>query len=257
MNEINKYGFLNALISIINTYDEDDSKVVIAKYLLKNFDHVQQLNIYEVADECFVTRASIRRFAQHIGFENFRDLKANPELYSYYQRLEKIADYPTFLANQIAQMALDCNACINQELDRIIAYLDSCEQIVFLVDDVYSSRCVEFQKAMILSGKMVRIISHKFTDNKLLKNLTEKDLLIMISVTGGSAQRMDHFIQKIQCKKILFTVMHQQLFDAHYDFVLHLGSKNLPQIKTIYHMFAVEYCLDLIFHAYRKTKLHR
>lgn len=57
MRSINKYGFLNALISIINSEEEDNSKVVIAKYLLQNFERIHRLNIYEAADECFVTRA--------------------------------------------------------------------------------------------------------------------------------------------------------------------------------------------------------
>ena len=84
MVEINKYGLLNALLNIINTYEEDSSKVVIAKYLLSNFSNINQINIYDAAEECAVSRASIRRFSQDIGFENFRNLKQEKLEYEFY-----------------------------------------------------------------------------------------------------------------------------------------------------------------------------
>ena len=84
MVEINKYGLLNALLNIINTYEEDSSKVVIAKYLLSNFSNINQINIYDAAEECAVSRASIRRFNQDIGFENFWNLKQEKLEYEFY-----------------------------------------------------------------------------------------------------------------------------------------------------------------------------
>lgn len=49
--ELNRYGVLNSLISILNEGEEDSSDVVIAKYLLQNFNHLQNLNIYDMAGE--------------------------------------------------------------------------------------------------------------------------------------------------------------------------------------------------------------
>ena len=85
MNDINRFGLLNALLNIINNFDEEDSKVIIAKYFLKNIDRIEEINIYNAADECFVARSSIRRFAKYIGFNNFRNLKQDHETYNYYK----------------------------------------------------------------------------------------------------------------------------------------------------------------------------
>lgn len=252
MNKVNKYGYLNALIGMINTYDEDDSKVVIAKYLLEHFDHVHKLNIFDVADECFVTRASIRRFSKHIGFDNFRDLKSDLEPYQFYHAINEVNDYPQHLANEITMMANDCNECLHQQISDILQYMKSCKTIIFLVSDIYSTRCVEFQKEMILAGKMVRIVSHNFTENKLLKHISQDDLLITISVTAGFAQHINSFVKEFQCKKAIITTSQEPLFKELYDLVLQLGRSELPQTKTIYHMFAVEYYLDIIAHEYHK-----
>ena len=252
MKEINKYGFLNALLGIVNNFDEEDSKVVIAKYLLKNFRNIDNINIFDAADECFVTRASIRRFSKYIGFDNFRNLKTDHEQYSYYEAIERVVDYPEFLANQITQMVHSCNQVLKLELDNMIEKIVACDEIVFLISDVYSSRCLEFQKELILSGKMVRIVSYNFYNNKTLKSMSEHTLLIVISITGGFGKRINEFVQNLHCVKTIMTSIDEQDVTEGYDFVFHVGGINLPASKTIYHSFAVEYYLDIISNEYRK-----
>jgi DNA-binding MurR/RpiR family transcriptional regulator len=252
MTEINKYGLFNMLISTINMFDEDDSKVIIAKYLLKNINHIQDLNVYDVAAECFVSRASIRRFSQYLGFDNFLDLKRDSADYEYYKDLTYESNYSRELASNISKMTKECQVNIENDLDMISKNIKDCNQIIFLVSDIYSSRCQEFQKEMIMLGKMVRIVSHNFTENKVLKNVNENDLIIVISVTGGFAQQVNKFIQKLKCKKALISSVHHQELTEGYDLNLHLGGNGVPRKKTIYHSFAVEYYLDIISNEYRK-----
>lgn len=96
--ELNRYGVLNSLISILNEGEEDSSDVVIAKYLLQNFNHLQNLNIYDMAGECFVSRATIRRFAQRLGFDNFKILKNQFEsFHDTYPSIEQ--EYMIILSN--------------------------------------------------------------------------------------------------------------------------------------------------------------
>lgn len=250
--QINKYGLLNALISIVNANDEDESKVIMAKYFLRNFDRLHEINIFDAAEECFVTRASIRRFSKSIGFDNFRDLKSDVEEYKYYHVFTDESDYPNYLMNQTTKMMDDCNLCLKKQLDNILKYIQECNQIVFLVSDIYSAECMEFQKGMILAGKMVRVVSHKFTDNKLLDSLNENDLLIIISISGGFAARINEFVESFKCKKTFLTAVNKKEFNDKYDLVLNISSEELPQTKTVYHMFAIEYCLDIIYNEYRR-----
>ncbi|WP_271000373.1 MurR/RpiR family transcriptional regulator [Listeria seeligeri] len=252
MGKINKYGLLNALLSIINNLDESNSKVIIAKYFLRNFDRIDEINIFDAADECFVTRKSIRRFAKSIGFDNFRDLKMDHEEYNYYKKQEEIPSYHLYHANQISQMVLEISKNISSELDVVIENIIACEEIVFLVSDIYSSECLEFQKKMILSGKMVRIVSFNFSENELLKKVVKDRLLFVISVSGGFKNKIDDFIHILDCKKVILTSISDKNSLANYDLVLPVGEISQPVGKTIYHTFAVEYYLDILHYEYEK-----
>ena len=68
---LNILRLLNSLISLINDGEENSSDVVIAKYLLENYNQLQNLNIYDVAEKCYVDRSTIRRLAKKLGFDNF------------------------------------------------------------------------------------------------------------------------------------------------------------------------------------------
>ena len=81
MAGINKLGFLNSLIEIVNNNMEEDAATsVLARYFLVNFNRLPELNIYDVAENCFVTRSSVRRFCQSLGFDNYKELKKQLEI---------------------------------------------------------------------------------------------------------------------------------------------------------------------------------
>ncbi|MGL9729849.1 hypothetical protein IGI44_003266 [Enterococcus sp. DIV0756] len=252
INELNKYGLLNSLLGILNNYDEDDSKVTIAKYFLIHFDRLDDINIFDAADECFVTRTSIRRFAKFIGFDNFRHLKKDHEQYDYYLQFDDREDYPDYLADQIIQMAANLRNVVGTDIDEIVRTIIASREIIFLVSDIYGARCLEFQKEMIFSGKMVRIVSYNFSDNKVLKRIVPSDLVIVISVLGSFTYQIDEFISQLSCKKAIMTSMDDPDMLGNYDLVLPMGEIGHPSSKTVYHTLAIEYYLDVIYHEYQR-----
>ncbi|MDU5334894.1 hypothetical protein [Enterococcus sp.] len=252
MNELNKYGLLNSLLGIINNYDEDDSRVIIAKYFLTHFDRLDEINIYDAADECFVTRTSIRRFAKFIGFDNFRHLKKDHEQYDYYLQFDEKDNYPGYLADQIIQMADNLRNVVGTEIDQIVKTIMGSREIIFLVSDIYGARCLEFQKEMIFSGKMVRIVSYNYSENKVLKNINPDDLIIVISVLGSFTYQINDFINTLHCKKAIMTSMEDDDMLGKYDLVLPMGEIGHPSSKTVYHTLAIEYYLDVVYHEYQK-----
>ncbi|MBO0452859.1 MurR/RpiR family transcriptional regulator [Candidatus Enterococcus murrayae] len=252
MNDLNKYGLLNSLLGIINNYDEDDSKVIIAKYFLKHFDRLDEINIFDAADECFVTRTSIRRFAKFIGFDNFRHLKKDHEQYDYYLQFEEKSNYPEYLANQITQMATNLRNRIGGEVEEVVEAIIGSREIVFLVSDIYGARCLEFQKEMIFSGKMVRIVSYNFSDSKVLKRIDPDDLVIVISVLGSFIYQMNDLINQLECRKAIMTSIEDSNMLSNFDLILPMGEVGSPSSKTVYHTLAIEYYLDVVYHEYQR-----
>lgn len=252
MNDLNKYGLLNSLLGIINNYDEDDSKVIIAKYFLAHFDKLDEINIFDAADECYVTRTSIRRFAKFIGFDNFRHLKKDHEQYDYYLHFEGKEHYPNYLADQITQMAANLKNQDEKEIVHMVKAIMEAREIIFLVSDIYGSRCLEFQKEMIFSGKMVRIVSYNFSDSKVLKRIQANDLIIVISVLGSFTYQIAELIDSVHCTKSIITSKVDENILNKYDLILPMVKIDAPSTKTVYHTIAIEYYLDAIYHEYRK-----
>ena len=256
--ELNRYGVLNSLISILNEGEEDSSDAVIAKYLLQNFNHLQNLNIYDMADECFVSRATIRRFAQRLGFDNFKILKNQFEsfhnTYSFYRAGIYDNTENNTISEQILKMVNECDSFFTDEkIAGIVNDIKKANTIVFLTSDIYSRQSSEFQKAMILNDKMVRIISKKYENSELLHSLKSTDLLLVISVSGFFVNVILPYIKDNQAKTILLTTVHDLKYYDYFDEVWYLSKSAKTNNRSVYTVFATQYCLEKIFDAYMKS----
>lgn len=256
--ELNRYGVLNSLISILNEGEEDSSDAVIAKYLLQNFNHLQNLNIYDMADECFVSRATIRRFAQRLGFDNFKILKNQFEsfhdTYSFYRAGIYDNTENNTISEQILKMVNECDSFFTDEkIAGIVNDIKKANTIVFLTSDIYSRQSSEFQKAMILNDKMVRIISKKYENSELLHSLKSTDLLLVISVSGFFVNVILPYIKDNQAKTILLTTVHDLKYYDYFDEIWYLSKSAKTNNRSVYTVFATQYCLEKIFDAYMKS----
>lgn len=256
--ELNRYGVLNSLISILNEGEEYSSDAVIAKYLLQNFNHLQNLNIYDMADECFVSRATIRRFAQRLGFDNFKILKNQFEsfhdTYSFYRAGIYDNTENNTISEQILKMVNECDSFFTDEkIAGIVNDIKKANTIVFLTSDIYSRQSSEFQKAMILNDKMVRIISKKYENSELLHSLKSTDLLLVISVSGFFVNVILPYIKDNQAKTILLTTVHDLKYYDYFDEVWYLSKSAKTNNRSVYTVFATQYCLEKIFDAYMKS----
>jgi len=256
-NDINKWGLLNSLISLMNEGVDNTTDVTIAKYLLENYNRLQDLNIYDVAEECFVSRATIRRIAKKLGFDNFKDLKSQfhnfSDNYSFYRvGIDENISKNT-LVEKLSLMAQECEAYFNEDkIDIIIKEMNEATQIVFLTSDIYSRQSSEFQKAMILSGKLVRVISSKFVNNEILANLKTNDILIVISIAGFFVSQVAPFVKDTCAKKILFTTIEKNENNSIYDEVWCFSKQPKLNNRNVYTMYATQYCLEMISTAYIK-----
>ncbi len=256
-NDINKWGLLNSLISIINNREENSAEVSIAKYLLENYERMQDLNIYDVAEECYVDRATIRRMAQNLGFNNFKALKNQflkfPNIYSFYHSGIDNSALENTMAQQISIMANECEAFFTSDrLDEITQNIYAASQIVFLMSDVYSRQSSEFQKAMILAGKMVRVVSKKYYNNEVLGSLKPNDIVIVVSISGFFVSQILPVIKSCLSKKVLMTTVQETSYDAFFDEIWRISRESRVDVKSVYTIYATQYCLEIISTAYIK-----
>lgn len=73
-------GLIISLQQIINnSHIQSDIDYKISEYLLKNLKN-NDLTITEISKYCHVSKASVTRFAQNIGYDGFNGLKSDLEI---------------------------------------------------------------------------------------------------------------------------------------------------------------------------------
>lgn len=73
------------MLDYLNTHELDSSYARIIIYLIKHINNVPKLSITELANECFVSNATVSRFARFFQYENFQSLKKELTLPSQYK----------------------------------------------------------------------------------------------------------------------------------------------------------------------------
>lgn len=255
MQNLSKFGLMNALIGIINSGAENETDTVIATYLLSHFNSLNELTIYDIADACFTTRQSVRRFCQRVGLDNFRSFKKEQLAMEYYGDYHPVENYSAQLARDVSHMTYDVGNVSSSYLNRFCEQIHMADRIVFLVSDIYSAACLEFQKQLILYGKMVRIVSNNFQHNAVLNSLTKRDLVITVSISGRWARELFELIETTEAWRVLITAMHDDDLIEEFDDVYPVSAENKPPVKTAYHLFAIPYLLELLQRCYRDRYL--
>lgn len=252
----NRISLLHSLFSIINENEENDSNYVLAHYFLNHYHELNSLNIYDVADKCFVSRSSVRRFCKSLGYENFLDLKNEFSTYDdqnqSYMKYAKRVNYRELLTSEINEMIKELNKRMDtREVYNIAEKMKNSRHIVFLTSGTLAGYVKDFQQSMIFNKKVINVVSELYSDNKLLNKLDERDYLITISTTGTFAYASYPLIAESEAHKTLITLRRDPIFNRWYDKIYHLSAEDRSQSgENVYGKYGINYMLDIIYSEY-------
>lgn len=246
-------SLLHTLFSIINEGNVGDSNYVLAHYFLEHYSELQNLNIFDVAEECFVSRSSVRRFCKAIGYSNFMDMKHEFTRYDevYYRNIKYYTqdNYQQLLAFEMNKMIQDMASTITSDiLKEVVEDMEQSRFTIFMTPGAYSGAIKDFQEKMVAHKRIIYLISENYSDNDLIKNLNEQDLLITISTSGVFANEASKFTKDLIGKKVLFTGVPDPDLSSHYDKTYLLsnqsdGNLNIP----VYSKYGIHFMLDLLY----------
>ena len=134
------FSLMTALLAVMNESEPKDPYYVLAQYFLYHFDQLRDLNIYDVADACYVSRSGIRRFCQSIGFDNFSDLKAEADEWkrqcNYFIGYSVRPDYKEHLSGSIGEMMEEINRIATPAvLDKLAESIHASRHVVLFTSD--------------------------------------------------------------------------------------------------------------------------
>lgn len=216
---IYKLSLINNLLQIINSTTSDNPNYVLAKYFLEHYLELSDTNIYKLADDCFVSRSSVRRFCKSMGYENFKSLKNQIKSisheYEYFMHLQTnhktLLEYSQWTEKEILDMPKDVNRNISSDdYNRIVTQIHESNYPILLSS--YSSNMVllEFQRPLVLSGKIVHVMSDTNIDEESLLNMNENDYLMVVSSSGQFAKEIDRLLAKVNARKVLVTASREK-----------------------------------------------
>lgn len=256
--DIHRLGLIDSLFRIIDHADLGNSDRSIAEYFLKNYERIGELNIYEVAEECFVSRSSIRRFCQQICYDNFLEFKKEFKnfdyQYNYFMNIHKRENYRSWYGEEIMAMNKEIDELISQEmLERIVKRIHDSDRVVFL-SSYSSSQCVmEFQRPLVLLNKIVQVMTDTNFSEEILCSLEKQDCLFMVSTTGNFARTKLDTLKQCHTYKAIITTSHDPQFETVFDDVYYLSKDDYSNEKTVRGKFGVLYLFDLLYNVYLKT----
>ncbi|MEC0282694.1 MurR/RpiR family transcriptional regulator [Terribacillus saccharophilus] len=251
-------SLLHSLFSIINEGNVRDTNYVLAHYFLENYSELQHLNIFDVSTDCFVSRSSVRRFCKAIGYENFIDLKAEFFRYDevYYKNIEyyKQPNYQQLLSFEINKMIQDMSIALNESvLQDLLERFQKSRNVIFMTPGAYGGLIKDFQEKLITHKRIIYLISEHYTENELIRNLDEKDLLITLSTSGVFAGQACSFTKGLKASKVLITGMENPQIESFYDKVYYLSAKRGEELNfPIYSKYGIHFMLDLLYSEYVK-----
>ena len=257
MSGLNTYslGLVNKLFTIVNNEPSNSPNSVLAQYFLENYDRLRELNIYMVADECFVSRSSIRRFCQNIGYDNFKDLKNDFKdfkyEYNYFMSLASKPYYRNYFMQELDNVRADINALFSDEkLDYLATMIHDATEVVMISAYNSINTLAEFQRPMILSGRLIKIMNHEKLDSDLLYSMDKGSLVIVVSAMGHFAELVMELIGDLYAHTILLTTSYNPAFNNCFDEVFYLSQQDHTNQKSVNGKYGISVFFDLLYGFY-------
>ncbi|MFV0255543.1 MAG: MurR/RpiR family transcriptional regulator [Erysipelotrichaceae bacterium] len=254
-----RLSLINKLLKNINENHADDPNYILSEYLLKNYSKIDKINIYKIADECFVSRSSVRRFCISIGYKNFADFKKEfkqiDKKYSYFIKMHEDYDssteYAEWIAKQIKMVTLEVDNNIKfSDYSEIASMIDIAKNVVLLSSYSSNKTLLEFQRPLVLNNKIIDVMSDNYFNVDNLLKLKEDDLLMVISTSGYYAKSILNLTENIKATKVLITASRDKAFVNQYNKIYFLSDYDHTSEKSIVGKYGLNYFFDVLYHEY-------
>lgn len=255
------FSIICTLLDVINSNEESDTSVILAKYLLDHIYEIQDKSVYDIANETYISRSSVQRFFKNIGFDSYNNIKFNmPESLIHNKRFANFyrqEDFAKKYKDDLQMMIEDIDNFSNSEqLDHLVDLIYVSKTVVFNYFENSTNAAHEFQEAMVNMGKSIRLVTNSSLTSELLSSLTEEDTFITLSMTGNYAIATLNEVSKVKANKILISLNDSQVLKDTYDKIINFSKNNMTNdyiqsgLKNAYTIYGFTYLMDLVANRY-------
>lgn len=254
--ENNRLNLIYKLNHIANELEVGTVEYELARFFLENFKSVNKWNIYQIAEDNNVSRASVRRFAKQLGYANFSDMKAHVQEFddgiNDFQQFYGVEGFLDVLVSNIQALMKELSIRMNtQEVDRLNKLINENKEVIIFTSSNIAGLVKTFQQRMIIFGKRITLLT-ELDDLKKFKNVKEKPLIIVVSISGLLLSTILSELREINATKILFTNNRNPIYNQDFDKLYHLSSQHHESDinDLLYYTYGINFVLDLLFNGY-------
>ncbi|WP_462400081.1 MurR/RpiR family transcriptional regulator [Lacticaseibacillus pantheris] len=244
------------LLRVFNDNTVGSVNYELARFFLEQYQSIPTMNIYDASESNHVSRATVRRFCEQLGYSNFKELKEHFQDFNdgreKYRTFFSGDDFRLKLVRELVAMTDDLSRRMNTpETRSIIHAIINSDQIIVLASSETANAVRTFQQEMVYFGKTIRIAADSNDIDALRAQITERSLIMVISISGLFAKTIFSELKNLPGNKVLFTLKRDVEFNQDFDKVYHLRTENNEKVSSlIYYTYGIDFVLDILFKEY-------
>lgn len=261
---VQRYGTYLLLLRLYNESPLYSTEKVLARYLLKNFDQMKQVNIYDISTDCNVSRATVRRFFSKLNYESFLDFKNEftvPYDISMFEKELKRESYITEHINQLNEIP---SFFLNNQLN-VLDKIRNLTSIMYESENIYwltsssTTRMAEDMQMQFLRLDCLWDVIINYSHNMGLK-IKENDLVIVLSISSVLADSLVDELKHVKCPiyvvtlnksydNEVFTEFIRLCNDELYDYTTPKSEDAVKQ-EVVYRRYSTNLFFDFLYYEY-------
>ncbi len=221
-----------------------DSEKMLADYIIKNFDRVLVMSVHALAAETNLSVATVVRFAQHMGFDGYKEFRLylaqlgneQEDFILDFSKSEKTPD------TQIAKMLSSCAECLNltqknldyTTLSAVAESIHNASKIAFFGTGTSYIVCQDVEMKFKRIGVPADCACEQNAAAAILLNLKQGDVVIGISHSGNNGL-VEGILQASREKgvtTVAVTTFPNSRLCAFADYRLYTQTRESPLHKT-------------------------
>lgn len=252
----------HGLISILNSSRQDSPEFRMASYLIKKIQNYEKPTLSDIAENCYVSKATVSRFCRRLGFSDYFSMVQTLQI-SRVERYRRYSEYRELSYEQmISEYSLEINYLINQVKDYATEeVLEHFTKILMKYNNIgifgqmhAYPIALNFQMELSTFEKQSVCINMLTEQEKFILNNGKETLVIIISTSGHYFQDFEQYFD-YQSKNnpylVLLTNDTRLQVCSPYDEVFIIPSEN----NSISRPFSIQLFLNLVI-MYLSKKIH-
>ncbi|KAI4447219.1 hypothetical protein C823_001738 [Eubacterium plexicaudatum ASF492] len=229
------------LLNYVSTASVHDTNYEIALGMIQNYSRLYKKSCEEVAEICFVSKASVSRFCKFIGYTNYKEfqeaLSFNYEMGSQYTKNFKTmlkTDKQQAMESYRDALVSNIYSTLSEEMlvqtEEIAEILYESENIAYFSHQFLWDIGRFFQSKMMLMNKYVKQFMYYGAQLECASNLSPRDVVVICSVQGTYPYRYNVIWNEIvsrACKIIVITQNVESSYWNQADYIISCGKTSV------------------------------